>query len=129
MVKSIEEILGKIERERMIPGTRPEEDKTVLYVSINNGDDPGKVYREVIMKVNPPFMKDGGVMLDGCILSIPDGMRFYPLVLNGDIEGWQRQIKQGAQELGLITAHIDSDTFVLSDSRSYPLASCSVEFD
>ena len=129
MAQPIEEIVGKLERERAVPGTRPGESEKVRYVSLGQGEDPGKAYREVIMKVEPPLMKSGGVMLDGCIITVPDGTRFYPLVLNGDIEGWRRQIEQGAQELGVLTAQIASDTFSLSDGRSYPLADCTVQFD
>jgi len=129
VAQSIEEILGKIERERAVPGTRLGESDKVRYVSLGQDRDPGNAYQKVIMKIEPPLMKSGGVMLDGCIITLPDGTRFYPLVLNGDIDGWQRQIEQGASELGLLTAKITSDTFLLSDGRSYSLAECAVEFD
>jgi hypothetical protein len=129
MVKPIEEILGKLERERAIPGTRPGESETVRYVSLGINQSPSDEYKVVIMKISPPLMKSGGVMLEGCILTLPDGTCFYPLILNGDIPGWQKQIEQGASSLGLLTAKIAEEAFLVSDGRSYPLSECSVEFD
>ena len=129
MARSIEEIVGKLERKRMIPGTRPGESEAVRYVSLDQGEDPGNAYQAVIMKVEPPLMKSGGVMLDGCIITVPDGTRFYPLVLNGDLDGWRRQIEQGAAELELLTGHIAHDRFYLSNGQVYPITECAVEFD
>ena len=131
MARSIEEIVGKIERERVIPGTRPGQIQSdnVRYVSFGQRDDPAEAYLNVTRRVDPPLAKSGGVMLDGCIITVPDGARFYPLVLNGDVQGWLRQIDQGASELGLLTGKIISATFLVSDGRSYPLTACSVEFD
>jgi hypothetical protein len=129
MVRSIEEVVGKLETERAIPGTRPGENEKVRYVSFAPGDVPGLVYQRVIREIVPPLMTNGGVMLEGCIITTPNGANFYPLVLNGDIEGWQRQIEQGANKMGLSTAKIVKDIFVISDGRSYPLSECTAEFD
>lgn len=129
MIRSIEEVVGKLEAERAIPGTRPGEDEKVRYVSFEPGDLPSLIYQRVIREIVPPLMKDGGVMLEGCIVTTPDGTKFYPLVLNGDIDGWRRQIEQGANKMGLSTAKIVKDNFVLSDGRSYPISECTAEFD
>ena len=88
---SIKDILGPIEREPKVPGTRPGESAKVRYVSFQELDRPSDVFREVTRAVKPPVPKRGGVVLQGCIVTLPDGLRLYALSFHSDVEGWQRQ--------------------------------------
>lgn len=131
MSKSIEEILalGPIQEKRAIPGTQPGEADNVRYVSFRSKDLPAKIFRSVTRKIDPPIMTGGGVLLEGCIITLPDTTSMYPLVFHGDLAGWQRQIEEGAHALGLVSAKIQNDKIALSDGREFNLADCSVEFD
>ena len=79
--------------------------------------------------VTPPLLKSGGATEQGCTLWLPDGMQFHAMSYHGDIEGWRKQIAQGAQELGLLTARISGDTLLISDGQKIKIAECRVEFD
>lgn len=131
MPRSIEDILGRgpIQKERTIPGTQSGEGDSVRYVSFDTNDIPAKVFRNVTRKIDPPLMSGGGIVLEGCIITLPDTTSLYPLVFHGDIAGWQRQIEEGAHALGLLSAKILDDKIVLSDGREVSLADCHVEFD
>ena len=131
MPKSFEEILGRgpIQQERTIPGTQPGEADTVRYVSFGPNEKPAKVFRTVTTKIDPPFLSDGGCVLEGCIITLPDKTSLYPLAFHGDVVGWQRQIEGGARALGLLFGKILDDRIVLSDGREISLANCDIEFD
>ncbi|MEN3748510.1 hypothetical protein TPR58_15145 [Sphingomonas sp. HF-S3] len=103
MPKSIEEILGRgpVQKERPIPGTLLGEADMVRYVSFYSKELPAKIFRNVTRKVNPPLVTGGGVVLEGCIITLPDTTSMYPLIFHGDVAGWQRQIEEGAHALGL----------------------------
>jgi hypothetical protein len=83
----------------------------------------------VTRKIQPRLPKRGGVMLEGCNITVPDGTKFFALVFHADLDGWQRQIEGGARELGLLSARIDGDDFIVSDGRSFPLSACDVQFE
>jgi hypothetical protein len=51
------------------------------------------------------------------------------MAYHGDIEGWRKQISQGAQELGVLTATILEDRLTISDGREIGLSECRIEFD
>jgi hypothetical protein len=127
--KSIEEILGKIDREPITPGTRPGEAEKVRYVSFDPSQNPSGLFREVVKRVKPVLAKNGGVSETGYVATLPDGTAFYALKYHGDVAGWQAQIEQGAAQLGLLTGKIESDAFVISDGRSYPVSDCAVARD
>ncbi|MDV2987562.1 UNVERIFIED_CONTAM: hypothetical protein Q9R58_24960 [Methylobacteriaceae bacterium AG10] len=129
MMPSIEEILGPIEREPKVPGTRPGESEKVRYISFQEPRTPDDVFEEVPWVVEPPLPKRGGVILEGCILTLPDGLQFCALLFHSDIEAWQRQIEEGARMLGLVSARLEDEVLHLSDGRSIPLADCKVELD
>ncbi|GJE73033.1 hypothetical protein [Methylorubrum podarium] len=126
---SIEEIVGPIEREPKIPGTRPGESEKVRYISFKAPRTPSHILKEVTWAVQPPIPKEGGVMLEGCILTLPDGLPFCALLFHSNIEAWQRQIEEGARLLGLVSARLEDEVLHLSDGRSIPLADCKVELD
>ncbi|BAU89946.1 hypothetical protein MPPM_1341 [Methylorubrum populi] len=126
---SIEEIVGPIGREWWVPGTRPGESEEVRYVSFQAPRTPSHILKEVTWAVKPPIPKEGGVMLEGCILTLPDGLRFCALSFHREVEAWQRQIEEGARMLGLVSARLEDEVLHLSDGRSIPLRDCKVEFD
>lgn len=128
MAQSLEEILGKIEKPTGIPGTGPGEAERVRYVSFDRSQIPSNLFEEVVWKVAPPLAKNGGVILeDEFVITIPDGTSFYALEFNGDEAGWRKQIEQGASGMGLLTAKIEADRFVVSDGRHYLLSECAIE--
>lgn len=104
------------------------------------GEDPGKVrlvalpakggrrshFTKVTQAITPLRMKNGGCVLEDDLIT-PDGERFAVLTFHGDIEGWQRQIEDGAALLNLSSAKIVGDQLVISDGRSFPIAACKLE--
>lgn len=126
----MEEIFGKgsLETERKIPGTRPNEDSSVRYISFDNAGSISELFNTAVRKITPPLSKEGGVVLEGTRLKLPNGAQFFAVSFHGDIEGWQKQIQQGATELGRATARVLAGDFLTSDGQSYPLSSCEVEF-
>jgi hypothetical protein len=128
MPNPIERVVGKIGRERKLPGTKLGEADEVRYVSFAYRSNPADIFEEVVWKVDPPLATSGGVNLANVILTIPDGTPFYALEYHGDVAGWTSQIEQGAQQCGALSARIDGDHFVLSDSRSYLLSECAPNF-
>ncbi|WP_407524763.1 hypothetical protein [Methylobacterium oryzisoli] len=130
MMPSMEDILGApIERERRVPGTRPGESETVRYVTFHEPRTPSATFREVTRAVTSPLPKRGGAVLEGCLVTLPDGQRLCALSFHGDIEGWQRQIEEGARMLGLVGARLEADVLHLSDGRSVPLDACTIALD
>lgn len=128
----LEKILGgKIERkaDRAIPGLADVDGQEVIYFS-GDGHNPRRTQlRRLIRQVKPPLLKGGGTSERGCTISLPDGTQFHAVAYHGDIEGWRKQIAQGAQELGLLTARISEDKFAISDGREIDLSDCRVAFD
>ena len=108
MPRTMEQILGApIERERQIPGTRPEESEKVRYVSFDiSKKRPSDSFDDVVRKISPRIPQRGGVLLDGCVITSPDGLHFYALVFHGDVSGWQAQIEKGAIQAGEIGARL-----------------------
>lgn len=129
--KSLEQIFGKgaFEYERKLAGTRPGEDETVRYVSLDGAESISELFDLVLGKISPPLMNAGGAVLEGDRVKLPDGRQFFAIVFHGDIEGWRKQIEQGASELGRATARVLNGNVITSDGQSYPLSGCKVEFD
>ena len=117
--------------DRAASGTRGSEIGSVRYASFERNEKPDQVFEWVIDAVNPPHIRNGGAVRDGCIVTTPDGASFFPFVINPDIEldGWIRQIEEGASLLGRLSAKIEGEDFILSDGRSFSLSECVVEFD
>jgi hypothetical protein len=128
MPSEMEKILGPIGRKRRVPGTGEGESEIVRYVSWHGDDPPSEQFRRVTRQVDPPIVRGGGVVLEGCRIRAPDGVVYYPLCYHGDIAGWQEQIQRGASELGLATARIAGDDFVISDGRVFRLSDCQIDF-
>ncbi|HLY54987.1 MAG TPA: hypothetical protein VKS60_05485 [Stellaceae bacterium] len=128
MSRSLEEIIGKLEKVPKITGTRPGEADRVRYVDLGN-QRPSVVFDRITSQAKPHRATHGGVVLDNCFVTLPDDSRFCSLVFNLDLEGWRRQIEDGARELGWRTARIDADNFIVSDGRSVPLSECKIDFE
>jgi hypothetical protein len=129
MARSLEDIVGKIEREPVLPGTGPRRADKVRYVSFAPLSRPADVFDEVVCKIDPPIVKGGGVSLDNWIVTIPDGTPFYALEYHDDVKGWQLQIERGAHECGVLSAKIEGQQFVVSDGRSYLLSECVAQYE
>lgn len=91
----------------------------------DHGREPFKaLFRRLVRHVDPPMMKG-----DGCVLTVPTGRRFQAVYYRGDIEGWRRQIAQGAAALQVTLGELVDGVLVLDDGDSYQLADCEVVFD
>lgn len=129
MVSPMEKILGgSIGKKGKIPGSGDEAER-VRYVSFDGKKSPKKLFREVTGRIDPIVPTAGSVMLEPCVITTPDGTHLYALYYKGDIAGWQRQIEEGAKELGLVTAKLIEQMLVLSDSRRFPLDECEIQFN
>jgi len=125
----MEHILGvEFEYERKVPGTRPGEEASVRYVSFDDPASIPELFHEVLNKPEP-FLKDGGAILEGTKLQLPDGGYFFAIQVSYDIEGWRKQVELGAKALGRATAKVLGGDVIVSDGRSYPLSSCKIEFE
>jgi len=121
--------LGPLETKRQVPGLVPVDFREVRYAE-DRGEEPFELlFKRLVRHVNPPVMKDGGALIEGCVLSLPSGRRFQALSYRGDIEGWRRQVAQGAAALGVSLGQLMDGVLVLDDGTSCPLADCQVEFD
>jgi hypothetical protein len=85
-------------------------------------------FKRLVRHVDPPIPKDGGVVNDGCELTLPTGEVFQAISYRGDIDGWRQQIELGAKALGVQLARIVDDSIVLDDRRSFKLSDCKVKF-
>jgi hypothetical protein len=124
----MERIFGVGAFERKIPGTGPGEEASVRYVSFDDPASIVKLFHEVLNKIKPKLVKDGGAILEGSKLELPDGGCFFAILFSVELEGWRKQIELGAIELGRATAKVQGSDVIVSDGRSYPLSSCKIEF-
>lgn len=125
MTSDMERVLGaRIERS-VLPG-RGDEPRRALYVSFDVDGDPTSFLKQVVWHAQPPLASSGGVVFDEWIVAVPGGMRFYALVLNGDLAGWHEQITRGAHHHGALTAGWSGDDFCLSDGRRFDIGVCRI---
>jgi len=126
----MEKILGgSIGFEKIIPGTAVKEGKGIIYFSDDGKTDFGTQFNRLTKDVSPRHAKHGGKTSQGCKLWLPDGSLFHPVGYHGDVDGWRKDIENGAQQLNLLLATIDGERIVVSDGRSFALVNCKVEFD
>ncbi|MCQ8279219.1 hypothetical protein NFI95_12265 [Acetobacteraceae bacterium KSS8] len=121
---------GFIERadNRTIPGTVDVEGVRVVYLRDDKTAPTADQFRKVSRKVDPSLLTHGGASEYGCLITTPDGKTFFCWGYHGDLEGWEKQITQGAQALGVTLATIEGDVFKRNDGVEVPLAECRVEF-
>lgn len=121
--------LGPLESKRQVAGLVPVTHREVRYVE-DRGVEPFKEFFErLVWHFNPPMMKDGGAMIEGCVLTVPGGRRFQALSYRGDIAGWRHQLMQGAAALNVTLGRLVDGDLVLDDGSLYKVADCQVEFD
>lgn len=121
---------GSFERKnaRIVPGSNPATGHEVVYFSDDGSRTPREQFYRLTRQVNPPHLKTGGANERGCKITIPDGTAFYAMSYHGDIDGWRKQVAQGARELGILTATVDGQLFLISDLREFDISCCFVEF-
>jgi hypothetical protein len=124
-------ILGveAIESDRKLPGTEAVAGREFCYVA-----DPGQqpfpeLFRALVRQVEPPRMKSGGALVEGCAIELPDAQVLQAVSYKGDLAGWRAQLSEGAKALGLLTGRIEGDSIKLDDGRSFAVADCKVRFD
>ena len=126
----LEQIIGHpIQTERKVPGTYLHEGREYRYVSNKSQAKFGKLFHE-ICSVLPCIPQDGGAIVEGCKITLPNGDIFEAVSYKGDIEGWRQQLEQGAKALNEEIARIDIDTdsIVLNDAQSFRLTDCIIDF-
>ena len=128
--KKMEELLGlgSFDMERTIPGKRRVEGREFCYVSDNGQEDFETLLDKILDYISPPIPKSGGMMSNGCKLTLPNGEIYQAISYKGDIEGWRLQIEEGAKALNVKLARINEESIVLSDGQSFYLEDCKVEF-
>ena len=126
--EQMERILGsKISSfdEEPVPGLVPSPTAEVVYFSSCGSDDLADQMNRLAGHVVPPHAGHGGVVAVKHTLTIPDGQLFHAIKYRGDLEGWRRQIEEGAKGMGLLLARFENGTnFVVSDGRTFSLEEC-----
>jgi hypothetical protein len=107
MASEMERILGrrfKSKSERTIPGASLSSvGRKVIYVSEDTTIELRKIFHDLLGKTQPFLPKDGGAILAGCMITLPDGRRFHAVSFKGDIPGWSKQIELGASKADLLS--------------------------
>ncbi|WP_308366058.1 MULTISPECIES: hypothetical protein [unclassified Microbulbifer] len=120
--------LGSMDKERNIPGTSITEGREYKYISCNNKIDISALFKKVVREITPPIAKSGGVINEGCRITLPSGECYFAVSYKGDISGWRQQIERGADALGLLVAEISQDKLILSDGNKVLLSECKIQF-
>jgi len=130
MSNKMEDILGlgTIDTELKIPGSSKIEGREYRYVSCDDSNDITVLFKKVIREIDPPVAKSGGVVNEGCKVTLPSGECYFALSYKGDIEGWRQQIEQGAAALNLPVAQLSQDKLVMSNGNEVLLSECKVQF-
>lgn len=128
--KRMEDLLGigPIHKERTVPGTRLVEGREFCYVSNRKQEKFDVLFKKIIRYASPPIPKHGGYIIEECSITLPNGDIFEAVSYRGDMEGFRRQIQQGANAFHENVARIDKDSIVLDDMRSFHLTDCRIEF-
>lgn len=129
MTNQMEAILGgPIGYGKVIPGTVAVEGKEFVYFSDDGKNTARKQFNTLTQYTNPPHAKHGGVVSQGCSIALPDGSIFYAVSYHGDVEGWRKDIEEGARALHVSLAMIENGAFVISDGRRFSLEDCKATF-
>lgn len=122
--------LGSIASSRAIPGTSQEnEGREFRFVGESPNENFPSFFKKLVRHVAPPLAVGGGVVVEGCRITLPTGESLQAISYRGDISGWRQQIAKGADALGVVVGLIDGEQLILSDSRTYSLADCQVAFE
>jgi hypothetical protein len=119
----MERVLGvPIGHKGIIPGTVPVEGVETAYFC--DGSAKGERFHDLMLRSKPLHAQRGSVYERGCHLTLPDGSIFHAAQYHGDIEGWRKDIEEGAAEQEITLARIDGDKLVISDGRVFDLSEC-----
>jgi hypothetical protein len=120
--------LGEIQRERSVPGRQEVAGREFRYV-LDDGREPfSSFFKRLIRHAEPPLPASGGVMIEGCALTLPGGDVWQAISYKGDIPGWRRQIELGAEALHVKIASFSGDALVLPGGEVVGLADCKAQF-
>ena len=100
----------------------------VVYFQKDKLKDLRRQFKDVTQHTNPPNATSGGITMNGCAIGIPGGMEFHAVSFRGDVEGWNKDIQEGARFFKIILASIELDKIVLSDGESFLLSDCDIKF-
>jgi hypothetical protein len=130
MDPSLQKIFG-VEKldDPALPGTRPRDIGKVIYILLPTGVDLSDSFDEVTGKVDPFIPKHGAALLEYFMVKTPDQEDFFSIYFHGDVEGWRQQIEFGAKQLGLKTAKVHEDKFIVNEGPTYLLSDCTVTLD
>ena len=130
MASEMERILGRrFKSERTIPGTTlSSAGRRVIYVSEDTAIEFRKIFHDLLGKAQPLSPKDGGAILAGCMITLPDGRRFHAVSFKGDIPGWSKQIELGASAYNLEIATLANGEISVVSNGKFGLGECKVEF-
>lgn len=82
-----------------MPGIRIVEGREYCYVS-NSKKIKFDLLFEKLFNCGCSIMpKEGGVIIEGCKITLPNGEMYEAISYKGDFEGWRQQIKYGAKAL------------------------------
>lgn len=126
----MEKVLGsKIGRdETRIPGAVPNPPMEYRYYSGAAEGPPQDRFIEMASARGTNYATKGSAFIEGCRVFLPDGSAFYGLSYWNDIEGWRKNVEEGAKALGLKLAWIEGEEFVVEDGRRFPISDCRYEF-
>ncbi|MBC5784229.1 hypothetical protein H8N03_14855 [Ramlibacter sp. USB13] len=111
--------------EQQLPGLVPSSTAEVVYFQDDGRLSLYDQFDRLTEHIAPPLAKHGGVTTTKHTLRVPDGQLFHAIKYRGDVEGWRRQIAEGAKKLGVILGSIQNgSTFILSDGRAFVLSDC-----
>ena len=111
--------LGGIRTERAIPGTQQIEGREFCYVAAAGQEKFDVFFRKLIRHVSPPIPTNGGAVIEGCKITLPNCEVLQAISYKGDIEGWRLQLERGAVALNVELAKIVGDIVVFDDARSF----------
>jgi hypothetical protein len=110
-----------------LPGLESSADSEVVYFADRSGDI-GDQMRQLARQVEPPLLKHGSVGATMHKLITPSGEVFHAIRYRGDIDGWRRQIEEGARALGVVLGRIEAGQFLaLSTGQKFALSECTHE--
>ena len=125
MDQSLQKLFG-VEKfdEPRLPGTRAKDPGKVIYIYRQTDTNTSESFDKVVDVIDPPLFKEGAALLEWWLVTTPTGSTFYSVYFHGDLNGWRQQIEIGAKRLGLATARVEDDKFVVSDGSAFLLSDC-----
>jgi hypothetical protein len=125
----MEEFLGvPIGGDGSVPGTVKREGVDYVYFADDGKRTFRKQFKALTGYTNPPYAKSGGATEEGCTISLPDGSMFHAVEYHGDVQGWSKDIEEGARALQVVLARIEGNRIVTSDGKSFALTECEIKF-